>query len=473
MRHRFSLSSGLLAVWMLPVLPGCSLEPRSEVVETVQQRHWTNAWDAVPGATAYGVAATVWGGTFLDVYFRGPGYNIYATWYDSGSGTWATPFSLGAGRTLHPPTVFAKSDGWEHIFYRAYPLGHLMHRWYDGNAYGGPEDLGTVIYSAPAAVDWYNTYADVFYMGSDGNLKHRWSVYVDGQTSGWSSEEDFGVSMTSGPAAVFNPYYGDPREMIFYRSSSGGIDYMSYNGSLTGPYTFVADANMKTNTQPAAAVLGNSTYVFWTDANNNPMWISTVSPTPQIVGDAAITIAGSPAAAAWGDYSIDLLGSLSGTYALQHRVWEQQIDVPLYGQQYPTWCWAGCGQMLAAYYDREFSQCSQANYAFGKTVCCESPLPTECDRGSNTPWAYLGLNYENVFPHLSQAQIEAEVAAGRPWENMANGHGVVGVDRLIYLNTFWVAINDPWPPNVGDQYMETYAAYDGRDGNDVYHIYPL
>ena len=70
----------------------------------------------------------------------------------------------------------------------------LWHRWWDGSAWGGWESLGGVLVSDPAAVSWGPNRIDVFAVGVDDALWHRW---WDG--SGWREWESLGGTLTSGP----------------------------------------------------------------------------------------------------------------------------------------------------------------------------------------------------------------------------------------------------------------------------------
>jgi len=49
----------------------------------------------------------------------------------------------------------------------------FLHKWYDGSWHDW-EDLGGELYSAPAAVSSYSNRIDVFAIGKDKSLQHKW-----------------------------------------------------------------------------------------------------------------------------------------------------------------------------------------------------------------------------------------------------------------------------------------------------------
>ncbi len=73
----------------------------------------------------------------------------------------------------------------------------LYHRWWDGSNWGGWESLGGIIMSQPAAVSWGPNRLDVFAVGTDSAMYHRW---WDG--SNWGGWESLGGILQSRPVAV-------------------------------------------------------------------------------------------------------------------------------------------------------------------------------------------------------------------------------------------------------------------------------
>ena len=50
----------------------------------------------------------------------------------------------------------------------------MWHRWWDGSAWGGWESLGGVLESPPDATAWAANRLDIFAMSTDSALWHRW-----------------------------------------------------------------------------------------------------------------------------------------------------------------------------------------------------------------------------------------------------------------------------------------------------------
>jgi hypothetical protein len=401
------------------------------------------------------------------------------TWYDYFNDVW-TGGSWDTGLLMaSDPTVFTKSDGWEHVFYRDRATNHLKHFWWYGD-WGGPEDLGGTLASGPAAVDWQNTYEDVFYMGNNNHLIHRRVAYANGQ---WTGEEDFGGNLTSAPAVAYNPNYGNPREEVYYRNSSGGINMYAYNGAPGVHTTWLSNTTLSVSTHPSATVQGNTTFVYWRDSSNHLRLARYGVDTGSF--DVSGGLTSSPAAAAWGDNRIDVLATISGSSTLQQRVWQEDYWLPLYGQQHSGWCWAATAQMISGHWGLSFPQCDQVNHATGRTDCCWTyPYfpEDECNVAGNPDWNWLGLQLFIASPYMSKEQIETEVLAQRPWRHNYGGpgyaHSVVGVDRLQFNGTYWVAVNDPGPVPGGSMYMESWETYTGVvggqvPGSDEYNICPF
>src|SRR5689334_17758289 len=103
---------------------------------------------------------------------------------------WSGWESLG-GFLISAPAVSSWASGRLDVF--ALGQDHaLWHKWFDGG-WSGWESLGGYLTTAPAAVSWSNGRIDVFGRGSDNALYHKW---FDG---GWSGWESLGGTLTSAP----------------------------------------------------------------------------------------------------------------------------------------------------------------------------------------------------------------------------------------------------------------------------------
>jgi hypothetical protein len=73
----------------------------------------------------------------------------------------------------------------------------MWHKWWNGAAWSGWEDLGGVIDGAPAAVSWGPNRIDCFARGMNNHMWHKWW-----NGAAWSGWEDLGGVITAGPAAA-------------------------------------------------------------------------------------------------------------------------------------------------------------------------------------------------------------------------------------------------------------------------------
>lgn len=155
------------------------------------------------------------------------------------------------------------------------------------------------------------------------------------------------------------------------------------------------------------------------------------------------------------------------------------LPVPLFGQETNQWCWAGSGQMIMNYLGAtKVSQCDQANRRFGRTDCCNSPVPSACISGGWPEFDKYGFAF-NTTGTLSWSSLVGEINNNRPvafsWKwTGGGGHMMVASGFLSTRTDNYVYVNDPWDPNVGDQYYITYSEYvsaaDHTHWTDYYNI---
>jgi Papain-like cysteine protease AvrRpt2 len=160
------------------------------------------------------------------------------------------------------------------------------------------------------------------------------------------------------------------------------------------------------------------------------------------------------------------------------------LNVPLFPQQNSMWCWAACGQMCMTFLGAtvDVSQCTQANNEFGKTNCCNNPIPSPCLNGGWPEFSKYGFSaLMTNSTALSWAQIQTQIGClNKPiaftwhWTG-GGGHMMVITGYAVIDSENWVIINDPWgDPNVGAQYPITYEDYvsgsDHTHWNDFYDI---
>jgi Papain-like cysteine protease AvrRpt2 len=165
------------------------------------------------------------------------------------------------------------------------------------------------------------------------------------------------------------------------------------------------------------------------------------------------------------------------------------LAVGLNPQQTSMWCWAASGQMVMAYLGVTVTQCTEANDRFGRSDCCNSPMPSACIIGGWSEFEKHGIIYALTNnAALSWADLRSQIAAhsllnpcwGQPfafsWHWVGGGgHMMVARGYKTVATTNYVQINDPWSPNVGNVRYVTYDAYvavagDHTHWNDYYHF---
>lgn len=155
--------------------------------------------------------------------------------------------------------------------------------------------------------------------------------------------------------------------------------------------------------------------------------------------------------------------------------------IALRAQETSMWCWAASGQMSMLFLGTNVSQCTQANNRFGRTDCCNSPVPNQCINGG---WPEFD-KYNFTFKRTSNTALswnaikkqiyclKKPIAFSWHWTG-GGGHMMVVTGYAVINNEKYLFINDPWAPNVGNQYSITYDNYvsgsDHTHWDDFYDI---
>ncbi len=148
------------------------------------------------------------------------------------------------------------------------------------------------------------------------------------------------------------------------------------------------------------------------------------------------------------------------------------VQALLIPQQTNLWCWAASGEMAMQYFGRTVQQCQEAGLQFNTSVCCVQPTPVACIKGGQVIIGDYGFRYQQKGGNqpLSFAEVEQQISQqNEPW--IVNpycassstcgswGHVMVGIGFSEIGPLAFISINDPWPPNTGDHYLETYGDY--------------
>ncbi len=155
--------------------------------------------------------------------------------------------------------------------------------------------------------------------------------------------------------------------------------------------------------------------------------------------------------------------------------------VTLRPQQTSMWCWAASGQMVMEFLGVNVTQCDEANKRFGHTDCCDASTPNACVNGGWPEFDKYGFTFKTTADApLTWDQLKNQIYCSKKpfafswhWTG-GGGHMMVVTGYLTIDGTKYVSVNDPWPPNVGDQYNTTYDNYvsgaDHTHWNDYYDV---
>jgi hypothetical protein len=120
------------------------------------------------------------------------------------------------------------------------------------------------------------------------------------------------------------------------------------------------------------------------------------------------------------------------------------------------------------------NQCDEANFWLGpENKCCDKPVPDACVSGGWEVFKNYGFAATAQDNPPSFAAFKSEIDAGHPvmfaWQwNDGGGHMMVARGyRLLGNQQFSVNINDPWPPNGGDQYVLDYDDWAKPDSHNA------
>ena len=138
-------------------------------------------WESLGGVLTSSVSAVSWAPNRLDIFGLGVDHALWHRWWDGSS--WGGWESLGGTLTSQPEVV-----SWDEGRLDIFAVGTdsaLWHRWWDGSSWGGWQSLGGVLESPPKAVSWSANRLDIFVTGTNSAIWHRW---WDGSSwGGWES----------------------------------------------------------------------------------------------------------------------------------------------------------------------------------------------------------------------------------------------------------------------------------------------
>lgn len=160
----------------------------------------------------------------------------------------------------------------------------------------------------------------------------------------------------------------------------------------------------------------------------------------------------------------------------------ESLAVTLHPQETRMWCWAASAQMVMDYLGHNVSQCVQANNRFGRTDCCNTPVPSACVNGGWPEFNKYGFDFKTTsWAPLSWQKLKEQISTAanckkRPfcftWKwNGSGGHVLVAVGYITVGGIDLVEILNPGPVNVGTHRWITYEAYVSGSNYTHWHDY--
>lgn len=154
----------------------------------------------------------------------------------------------------------------------------------------------------------------------------------------------------------------------------------------------------------------------------------------------------------------------------------ESLVVTMHPQETDVWCWAASGQMVMDYLGHDVHQCTQADNRFGRTDCCNQPVPDGCVQTGWPEFTKYNFTYVKTSDApLTWETLKSEISTGNKCGNRpfcftwkwtgpgGGGHVMVAVGyQTITLLTGpldLVEIIDPLPVNQGTHKWISYSAY--------------
>ncbi len=180
----------------------------------------------------------------------------------------------------------------------------------------------------------------------------------------------------------------------------------------------------------------------------------------------------------------DILGQMYGNGIVSggNGISSRTLDVDMYPQEQNQWCWAATGRMTMLYAGGNpsvITQCAEANNAFRQATCCSKGSTSKCNQPYYPlydDWGFAATEkYREKGAYLSWNDFKLAIDEGKPvaflWRwNSGGGHYQVATgyyeDTSKSPATRMVYVNNPWPPNEGDQTSYTYASFIGGSRYD-------
>jgi hypothetical protein len=267
---------------------------------------------SLKGAGLNAPSVVSWAANRLDVFAIGLDGALYHRWWNGSA--WGGPENLGGDSLINSPSAVSWAANRLDIF-AINSRGNLYHWAWDGNNWFGPENRGGQnLINSPSAVSWAANRLDIFAIASGGNLVHWW---WDG---GWGGPENRGgANLLNSPSAVS---WAAGRLDIFAVGSDHDLYHWWWQGGWGGPEN-LGGGNLL-NSPSAVSWAANRLDVFangsdgnlyhkWWDGSN---WGG--GPTLENLGGG--NWVNSPSVVSWAANRLDVF-SIASSGNLSHKYW--------------------------------------------------------------------------------------------------------------------------------------------------------
>jgi hypothetical protein len=137
----------------------------------------------------------------------------------------------------------------------------LYHRWWDGANWGGWESLGGILSSPPSVVCWGPNRIDIFANGTDNAVYHRW---WDG--ANWGGWESLGGIVVSPPSAVS---WAPNRLDVFALGTDSALYHRWWDGANWGGWESLGGL---LTSPPSAVCWGPNRIDIFANGSDNAVW---------------------------------------------------------------------------------------------------------------------------------------------------------------------------------------------------------
>ena len=287
-------------------------------------------WESLGGICINVPTVVAWGGDRLDLFVTGTDLACWHKWWDGKAwqpsmGGWeslggilqASPLGGPVAVSWHPNRLDLFTVGTD---------GALWHKWWNGSAWRpsatGWESLGGVCASRPAAVAWAPNRLDLFVVGTDGALWHKWwngSAWRP-SASGWESLG--GVCLGAPVAVSWNPNRLD----LFVVGTDRAVWHKWWNGSTWRPSVSGWESlGGACGSQPEAVAWGPNRLDLFVEGTDRALWHKWWNGSswgPSVTGWESLggICYGIPTIDAWAANRLDLF-VVGSDRALWHKWW--------------------------------------------------------------------------------------------------------------------------------------------------------